>query len=113
MIARPIGSPLTAAAAGLVEGARRDLREPADRHRTWNRLARVNNAIAPLTARMFGARAESALLELDRPACRALKLHRALVFVVLKDQAAWSQQPIRPVSAREIVSFRVPLHYLR
>jgi SAM-dependent methyltransferase len=113
VIARPIVSPLTAAAAGLVEGSPRELREPADRHRSWNRLARVNNAIAPLTARLFGARAESALLELDRPACRRLGIHRALLYVVLKDQSAWSERPARKVSAREIVSFSVPLHYLR
>jgi len=113
VIARPIVSPLTAAAAGLVEGAERDLREPADRHRAWNRLARVNNAIAPVTARLFGSRAESALLELDRVACRRLGMHRALLFVVLKDRSAWSERPSRKVSAREIVSFRVPLHYLR
>jgi SAM-dependent methyltransferase len=112
VIARPIVSPLTAAAAGLVEGSPRELREPADRHRSWNRLARVNNAIAPLTARLFGARAESALLELDRPACRRLGIHRALLYVVLKDQSAWSERPARKVSAREIVSFSVPLHYL-
>jgi SAM-dependent methyltransferase len=112
VIARPIVSPLTAAAAGLVEGAPRELREPADRHRAWNRLARVNNAVAPLTARLFGARAESALLELDRPVCRRLGIHRALLYVVLKDQGAWSERPARKVSAREIVSFSVPLHYL-
>jgi SAM-dependent methyltransferase len=113
VIARPIGSPLTAAAAGLVEGAERDLREPDERHRTWNRLARLNNAIAPITARVLGARSESALLELDRPACRYLKVHRALLFVVLKDRAAWLEQPTRRVTAREIVDFRVPLHYMR
>jgi SAM-dependent methyltransferase len=112
VIARPIVSPLTAAAAGLVEGSPRELREPVEHHRTWNRLARVNNAVAPVTARAFGARAEAALLELDRVACRRLKLHRALLFVVLKDQSAWSERPSRQVSAREIVAFSVPLHYL-
>jgi SAM-dependent methyltransferase len=111
VIARPIVSPLTAAASGLVEGARRELREPVERHRSWNRLARVNNAIAPLTARLFGARAESALLELDPVACRGLRVHRALLFVVLKDPTAWSERPSRKVSAREVVSFRVPFHY--
>ncbi len=113
VVARPIVSPLTAAAAGLVEGSPRELREPADRHRAWNRLARVNNAIAPVTARLFGPRAESALLELDRVACRRLPMHRALLFVVLKDQSAWSERPSRKVSAREIVSFSVPFHHLR
>ena len=113
VVARPIVSPLTAAAAGLVEGSPRELREPADRHRAWNRLARVNNAIAPVTARLFGPRAESALLELDRVACRRLRMHRALLFVVLKDQSAWSERPSRKVSAREIVSFSVPFHHLR
>ena len=111
VIAHPIVSPLTAAASGLVEGARRELREPAERHRSWNRLARVNNAIAPVTARLFGARAESALLELDPLACRRLRVHRALLFVVLKDPTAWSERPARKVSASEIVSFRVPFHY--
>ena len=113
VVARPIVSPLTAAAAGLVEGSPRELREPADRHRAWNRLARVNNAIAPVTARLFGPRAESTLLELDRMACRRLRMHRALLFVVLKDQSAWSERPSRKVSAREIVSFSVPFHHLR
>jgi SAM-dependent methyltransferase len=111
VIARPIVSPLTAAAAGLVEGSRRELREPAEKHRTWNRLARVNNAIAPLTARAFGPRAESALLELDGPACRRLRAHRALLYVVLKDRSAWLDRPARRVTAREIVSFRVPFHW--
>jgi hypothetical protein len=73
----------------------------------------VNNAVAPVTARLFGARAESALLELDRLACRRLAMHRALLFVVLKDQSAWSDRPSRKVTAREVVSFRVPFHYLR
>jgi SAM-dependent methyltransferase len=113
VIARPIVSPLTAAAAGLVEGSPRELREPAEHHRSWNRLARVNNAIAPITARLFGPRAESALLALDRPACRRQGMHRALLFVVLKDPSAWSERPSRKVSAREIVSFSVPFHYLR
>ena len=113
VVARPIVSPLTAAAAGLVEGSRRELREPADRHRTWNRLARVNNAIAPITARLFGERAESALLEADGPACARLRVHRALLFVVLKDPAAWSDRPARRISAREVVEFRVPFHYIR
>ena len=112
VIARGIVSPLTAAAAGLVEGAERELREPADQHRTWNRLARVNNAIAPLTARALGERAEGALLELDRTACERLGTHRALVFVVLKDGAAWSDGPSRRISARDVLSFRVPLHHL-
>jgi SAM-dependent methyltransferase len=112
VIAQPIVSPLTAAAAGLVEGAPRELREPAEHHRNWNRLARVNNAVAPVTARLFGPRAESALLELDGPACRRLGMHRALLFVVLKEQSTWSERPWRKVSAREIVSFSVPLHYL-
>jgi SAM-dependent methyltransferase len=113
VIARPIVSPLTAAAAGLVEGSPRELREPAERHRTWNRLARVNNAIAPITARLFGERAESALLEADRPACARLRVHRALLFVVLKDPSAWSEQPDRRIRAREVVGFRVPFHYLQ
>ena len=113
VIARPIVSPVTAAAAGLVEGSRRELREPADRHRTWNRLARVNNAVAPITARAFGPRAEGALLELDRPACARLHAHRALLFVVLKDAEAWSERPLRKVTAREILAFRVPFHHLR
>jgi SAM-dependent methyltransferase len=113
VVARPIVSPLTAAAAGLVEGAERELREPEESHRTWNRLARVNNAIAPLTGRLLGARAEGALLELDRPACARLGAHRALLFVVLKDPAAWSEEPTRRISAaRDILSFRVPFHRL-
>jgi SAM-dependent methyltransferase len=110
VVARGIVSPLTAAAAGLVEGAERELREPADQHRTWNRLARVNNAIAPLTARLLGERAEGALLEADRAACGRLGVHRALLFVVIKDPGAWSEPPDRRISARDILSFRVPLY---
>jgi hypothetical protein len=113
VVARPIVSPLTAAAAGLVEGAERELREPAESHRNWNRLARVNNAIAPLTGRLLGARAEGALLELDSVACERLGSHRALLFVVLKDPSAWAEQPSRRISAaRDILSFRVPFHRL-
>lgn len=111
VIARPIVSPLTAAAAGLVEGAERDLREPADRHRTWNRLARVNNAIAPVTGRLAGERAEAALVELDAMACRRLRAHRALLFVVLKDPSARRERPSRTIGARELLGFRVPLHF--
>jgi hypothetical protein len=32
---------------------------------------------------------------------------------VLKDASAWSERPLRKVTAREIVDFRVPLHHLR
>ncbi len=111
VIARPLVSPLTAAAAGLVEGSERELREPAERHRTWNRLARVNNAIAPITGRLAGERAEAALLEMDAGACRRLRAHRALLFVVVKDPSAWTDRPGRQVGARELLAFRVPLHY--
>lgn len=112
VIARPIVSPLTAAAGGLAEGARRERREPADRHRAWNGLVRLNNALAPRTARLLGARTESALIDLDGVACRRLRLHRALLFVVLKNPAAWLETPARAISSHEVVSFRVPLHRL-
>jgi SAM-dependent methyltransferase len=112
VVARGIVRPLTAAGAGLVEGAERELREPADQHRTWNRLARVNNAIAPLTARLLGERAEAALLEADRAACARLGAHRALLFVAIKDPEAWSERPSRRIGARDVLSFKVPLHRL-
>ena len=113
VIARPIVSPLTTAAAGLVEGSRRELREPVARHRLWDTLTRVNNVVAPVTSRLLGERAEVRLIELDRDACRRLRGHRAILFVLLKDQSAWSAQPARAISAEEILAFRVPFHYLR
>jgi SAM-dependent methyltransferase len=112
VIARPLVSPLTAALAGLVEGTRREPRRPATEHRTWNRLVRAHNAFAPIFSRLFGAAAESRLVELDRLACRWLRPHRAILFVVLKDPAVWSDESNRNVTAKEIVSFSVPLHHL-
>lgn len=112
VIARPIVSPLTAAAGGLAEGQRRELRQPADGHRAWNALVRLNNALAPRTARLLGARAECALIDLDPVACRRLRVHRALLFVALKEPAAWLEAPTRRIGAGEVVSFRVPLYRL-
>jgi ubiquinone/menaquinone biosynthesis C-methylase UbiE len=112
VVARPIVSPMIAALGGLVEGTWRELREPARQHRAWNRLAQMHNAISPVVSRFCGARAESRLLELDRLACRRLRAHLALLFVVLKDRTAPVDTSARKVTAKEIVSFRVPFHYL-
>jgi len=113
VIARPIVSPLTTAAASLVEGSQRDLREPTARHRLGNSLARINNLVAPVTSRLGGESTEIRLIERDHDACRRLRSYRAIMFVLLKDERAWSARPSRAISAEEILAFRVPFHYPR
>jgi SAM-dependent methyltransferase len=111
VVSRPIVSPFTAGLAGFVEGAQRDLREPSEEHRRWNRIVRAHNVVSPITSRVLGKRAESVLLGLDRPACARLTLHRALLFVILEAPSAWSERPMRRVGPSDILSFRVPFFY--
>jgi SAM-dependent methyltransferase len=109
---QPIVHPLTVGLSSLVEGARHALLEPQAAHRASNLVRRALNALAGSTSRVLGVGSEAALVPADRAACRVSSTHRALVFVVVKDPAAFSSQPLRRVRPREILDVAVPLHLL-
>jgi SAM-dependent methyltransferase len=109
---RPIVSPATRLLSAFVEGTPKQAREPAGQHRVVNALVGVYNRVAPISSRALGPRAEAALLALDRPACRALRAHDALLFTIVKAGHLSTGTPGREVTGRDVIGLSVPLHHL-
>lgn len=104
IVSRPLGM-----ASSLLEPTAKPLSGSAPK----DLLIRARNALAPVTSRALGARALAALMALDRPACRALRSHRAWLYVIVKDPGARLPAPARRIRPRDVLEFAVPLHRLR
>jgi ubiquinone/menaquinone biosynthesis C-methylase UbiE len=110
---RPIVSPATRLLSAFVEGTPKRTREPPDRHRLANALVGAYNRLAPISSRVLGPRTEAALLGLDRPMCRVLRAHDALLFTIVKGGETSLRRTSRRLTGRDLIEFSVPLHYLK
>ena len=110
--ARPIVSPTTRLLSAFVEGTPKRAREPTGDHRMANALVRAYNRVAPISSRLLGPRAEAALLALDRPACRVLRAHDALLFTIIKGDDGSPGRPGRRVTGTDVIGVSVPLYHL-
>lgn len=68
------------------------------------------NALLPLVRGVFGPPVVGTMMRLDATLAGSGLPYQGLLFVLLKDEAAWSQQPLRRVSPAQVLDFRVPLH---
>lgn len=68
-------------------------------------------AAFPALRRLLGARAAAALIALDQPAARFSATFDAMLFVLLKEPAAWLTRPALPVSSLRLVRSTMPYYY--
>lgn len=69
------------------------------------------NAMVPLMQRAFGPSAAASLIRLDAETAPRLNSYGGMLFILLKDESAFSETPVKPVTAEQVIDFRVPLHY--
>jgi hypothetical protein len=106
IIVRRLQSPALGAPFKLMEAER--LEGEGSRWPSW--MVRAYNRSTPLIRRLLGHSAEGALIRLDDLAAKRGE-YGDMLFVLLKDEAAWSETALTDVSPRSVVDFRVPLHY--
>lgn len=92
----------------LIEGAPMEHREGMSFPPS---VVKLHNVLAPVARRLFGSGTMAKTIELDEWAARRFPSHNALLFVIVKDPAAWTEKRRRRISAREIMKFTVPYHY--
>jgi ubiquinone/menaquinone biosynthesis C-methylase UbiE len=61
--------------------------------------------------RVWGKRGLATVMKLDGAFCTVFRSHGAIAFVILKDRSAYSDQPLRTVTARDILEVTVPYFY--
>jgi ubiquinone/menaquinone biosynthesis C-methylase UbiE len=99
--------PLVPLLGGLIEGGRRSDQSEA---RSATRFAnRLHDRLAATVSRVTGERAEAAVVAADSLLCRLGRLHRAIMFVAIKDPAASLSRPRRRVTARDVIGSRIPV----
>jgi ubiquinone/menaquinone biosynthesis C-methylase UbiE len=73
-------------------------------------VLQLYNRMLPLVRGVVGEGAVAALLALDDRIANTGLPYQGLRFVLLKDESAWSERPLRAVGARRVLDFHVPLH---
>lgn len=74
-------------------------------------LVRGYNAAVPALRKAFGVGAAASLVRLDDSLANRVPAFRGLLFVLLKDEGAYSEPPSRVVTPQQIIEFAVPFHY--
>lgn len=72
-------------------------------------VTRAFNTLLPVVRAVFGRPAVGGLLRLDE-ALAGAGPYLGMVFVLIKDEAAWSDTPLRRIGPADVLDFRVPLH---
>lgn len=73
-------------------------------------IVRIYNRLLPLTRALLGKGAVAGLVAADDALANSGLPYHGLLFVLLKDEAAWLPAPRRRIEARHILDFQVPLH---
>ncbi len=110
VIVKKLSSSLLVIPACLVDA---QTREHSEIWRHPRIVTRIYNLLTIITKKIFGKRAAEFIIWLDRYCCNMFKLHRANLFIILKDKDSLLQErAVKNVSIRRIVDFSVPRHYL-
>lgn len=76
-------------------------------------VTQIYNFMAVIMKKIFGKKTAEFLIWLDRYFCMIFQLHKANVFIILKNGDYVKKNKVaKKVSIREIVAFSVPHHYL-
>ena len=89
----------------LIEAMPRTQKRPVP---LWN----LYNRSLPLLQMLFGKRSVEFLIHLDTFTSNVMS-YNSMMFVILKDTAAYSTRPLKQIRSRHIIDFAVPYHYLR
>lgn len=73
-------------------------------------VTRAYNRALPLLRGLLGKGAVAGLLAADDTLANVGLPYQGMLFVLLKDEFAWSAKPLCRVSSRRMLDFRVPLH---
>lgn len=72
----------------------------------------IGSACVPILRRLFGKRTVAFLMRLDGFVCKFTSRYDGILFIILKDTSASTDEQILNVSAHQIIEFAVPYHYL-
>ena len=70
------------------------------------------NFFIPVLRTISGKRISIILIYLDEILCRTIPLYDGMIFVILKDEDCYFDRQQKNVSARQIIEYSVPYHYL-
>ena len=76
-------------------------------------LINLYNASIPIPNFLFGKRAAACVMRLDEYLARCFPSYDAMVVTVLKDGNIFSRDEKPRISARQVLAFQTPLHYLK
>jgi len=110
VIVKKLSSSLLVIPACLVDAQTREHNEIWGHPRI---VTRIYNLLTIITNKIFGKKTAGFIVWLDRYCCTMFKLHRANLFIILKDiDCLLQESSVKNVSIRRIVDFSVPHHYL-
>lgn len=75
-------------------------------------FAKVFDAFIPLFKMFFGKRFAALLTSIDAHIASVIPPYRGMIFILIKDDDAWSDTPVKKIRAKDVVNFSVPYHYL-
>lgn len=106
-------SPLLRMAAAVMEPSPRELRTGMSSHAI---AIRAYNACVPLLSKfrkIWGERSAAVVLRFDQPICKMTSLYAGLLFIIIKDQQAYTGRETVAISPACIFDITVPYHYIR
>ncbi|MEM7019245.1 MAG: class I SAM-dependent methyltransferase [Pseudomonadota bacterium] len=106
VIVRRFHNPFFQKLAGIADGMKKT--HVAERPRL---LTNAYNAILPMLRYFFGIRTIGALIRFDDYFANTLPFYSGMIFILLKDPESYEAHPKKQVSVRQIMGFKVPLHY--
>jgi SAM-dependent methyltransferase len=71
------------------------------------------NRLAPLFRVLFNKYITTMLIYCDEMICARSKTCRDILFLIIKNEKAYSSQCLKIVSARQVIDFKVAYHYLK
>lgn len=71
-------------------------------------FASVYNLSVPTMKLLFGRNSAARVIEIDEWFCRLFPTYSALIFVIIKDQSTWVDDPNLEIRARQVLDFSVP-----
>jgi ubiquinone/menaquinone biosynthesis C-methylase UbiE len=75
-------------------------------------LIDLYNLLVPLMHGIFGKRSAISLIHLDLLLSKLIPIYDGMLFLILKDEGSYCNGHLKHVSAREIIEYCIPYHYL-
>ena len=110
VIKKKIVSPLLTMPTALIDGM------PRTHNPLWKHpkiFTSIYNCMIPFCRKCFGQKSAELFMYLDRFMCKIVPLSKAYIFLILKEKDCFYHEPVRSVTARQIIGASVKPHYLK